>query len=366
MTATTTDQKLFAKPLISLCYIRSFHYFLEYQALQTLSALLTKSNLRSARFSRENLNLFSREIRELFETDIQSILNTELSPRLLWTESPISHLQRLPKIVSDGISLSLRRKRQRAHEFSEKARSALDDLPEYYRRNFHFQTDGYLSERSAELYDHQVELLFAGAADAMRRIILPDVVHALHSQIDHLQGPTRFQPALLELGCGTGAMTKNIRLTFPHARIVATDLSAPYLEMAQRRFSKNSFLRKNNAEFIEANATQLPFADNSFDAVYSVFLFHELPLEARIETIREARRVLKPGGVFFYVDSLQLGDKPHLDHVLKNFPRDFHEPFYMNYINTPMRDLVETAGFELSATRFGFLAKGEVYLGRKM
>ncbi len=362
MTATSSGQKLFAKPLINLCYLRSFHYFLEYQALQTLSALLTKSNLRSARFSRENLTILAREIRELFESDVQNILNSDLPPRLLWTESPISHLQRLPKIVSDGIDLSLRRRRRQAHEFSDEAQMGLDKLPEYYRRNFHFQTDGYLSEHSAELYDHQVELLFAGAADAMRRIVLPDVVEALHSYADAASK----QIAFLELGCGTGAMTRNIHLTFPHARIVATDLSVPYLEMAKKRFSKSSTSRNRQIEFIEANATQLPFKDQSFDAVYSVFLFHELPREVRIEVIREARRVLKPGGVFFYIDSLQLGDKPHFDHVLKNFPRDFHEPFYLNYIDVPMHDLVESAGFELLATRFGFLAKGEVYRGRKI
>ena len=42
-------------------------------------------------------------------------------------------------------------------------------LPRYYQQNFHFQTDGYLSDHSARLYDFQVESLFAGTADVMRR-----------------------------------------------------------------------------------------------------------------------------------------------------------------------------------------------------
>ena len=41
-----------------------------------------------------------------------------------------------------------------------------DGLPDYYRQNFHFQSDGWLSDHSAALYDTQVEVLFTGAADA--------------------------------------------------------------------------------------------------------------------------------------------------------------------------------------------------------
>ena len=44
-----------------------------------------------------------------------------------------------------------------------------DGLPDYYRQNFHFQSDGWLSDHSAAIYDTQVEVLFTGAADVMRR-----------------------------------------------------------------------------------------------------------------------------------------------------------------------------------------------------
>src|SRR6185437_9191910 len=153
-------------------------------------------------------------------------------------------------------------------------------------------------------------------------------------------------------GCGTGSMTKNVRLAFRDARIVATDLSEPYLKTARRRVK--------GVEFIEADATKLPFETESCDLVYSVFMFHELPSEMRSAVVREARRVLKPGGIFFYVDSLQLDDKPDFNHILKNFPRDFHEPYYADYIQSPIRELVKSVGFENVSTRFGFLAKGEV------
>ena len=51
--------------------------------------------------------------------------------------------------------------------------------PRYYLQKFHFQSDGYLSEASAERYDHQVEVLFGGGAAAMRRQALVPLKNAL-------------------------------------------------------------------------------------------------------------------------------------------------------------------------------------------
>src|SRR5262249_56044705 len=50
-----------------------------------------------------------------------------------------------------------------------------DGLPDYYRQNFHFQSDGWLSDHSAALYDTQVEVLFTGAADVMRRRVMKPI-----------------------------------------------------------------------------------------------------------------------------------------------------------------------------------------------
>ena len=47
--------------------------------------------------------------------------------------------------------------------------------PAYYLQNFHYQTDGWLTADSARLYDFQVETLFLGSADTMRRQVLPYV-----------------------------------------------------------------------------------------------------------------------------------------------------------------------------------------------
>ena len=85
------------------------------------------------------------------------------------------------------------------------------DYPQYYVRNFHHQTDGYLSELSANLYDLQVEILFNGAADAMRRRILAPLKEGLKVFSDVAPRQQR----VLDIACGTGRTLKMIRATLP-------------------------------------------------------------------------------------------------------------------------------------------------------
>src|SRR5690606_29447439 len=98
--------------------------------------------------------------------------------------------------------------------------------PPYYLQNFHFQTDGYLSDRSARLYDHQVEVLFAGGADAMRRQALVPIRH-------HLAGRGPARTTLLDLACGTGQFLTFVRDNNRRLRVAGIDLSLPYLREAR-------------------------------------------------------------------------------------------------------------------------------------
>src|SRR5205814_995504 len=81
--------------------------------------------------------------------------------------------------------------------------------PRYYLQNFHFQSDGYLSEASAERYDHQVEVLFGGGAAAMRRQALVPLRGALL----HRSGAAR-AARLLDVGCGTGAFLREVKRNY--------------------------------------------------------------------------------------------------------------------------------------------------------
>lgn len=299
---------------------------------------LPTDDLAFFKFARGSLN-------ELIECDISRIERGIYPREVLRPESIRSHVRRLPRLLREGIRASRRRLDKKARVFEGDAKGRLRGLPEYYQRNFHFQGDGYLSDLSAELYEHQVEVLFGGAADAMRRLVIQPLKEKFGSSDG--EGLT-----FLEVGAGTGRATLFVRLAFPKAKIVAVDLSGPYLKRAQRQLA--SFDRH---DFVEANAEKLPFLDEQFDAVYSVFLFHELPQEVRSSVIRESTRVLKPGGFFGFVDSLQIGDVPEFNDSLAEFPTQYHEPFYKNYVETPMVNLVEAEGLRIVTRGTGFFSK---------
>ena len=110
---------------------------------------------------------------ELLKRDAALIGQGDAPLSVLTPQDPLGHGIRLLRILADGTAVGKRRRTHSAREFTKDARRWLDELPAYYRRNFHYQTDGYLSAHSAALYEHQVELLFRGGADPMRRMIIP-------------------------------------------------------------------------------------------------------------------------------------------------------------------------------------------------
>lgn len=284
-------------------------------------------------------------LRELLEHDADLIGRGIAPLSVLTPRDPLGHGRRLLRILADGPRIGRRRQNRDSRDFSRSARQWLDELPAYYRRNFHYQTDGYLTEASADLYEHQVELLFRGGADAMRRLIIEPFAERFP---EHDGRGLHF----LELGSGTGSAAQSLARCYPQAKITCLDLSHPYTRHAQRQL--RDFPR---VQCLQGDAAALDFGDARFDAVYSVFMFHELPLPVREMVLDEALRVLKPGGLFAFVDSLQRGDDPELDWALDFFPREYHEPYYANYSANPMEGLVESAGFEDVETGTGYLAK---------
>lgn len=221
-------------------------------------------------------------------------------------------------------------------------------LPRYYLQNFHFQTDGWLSEHSAEIYDTQVETLFSGLADTMRRRALPHLAAGLRGKLR--------QGHFLDIACGTGRFLGEVKRNWPRLEVTGLDLSPPYLAEAKRHLAPWS-----RVALIEGKAEAIPLPDASIDAATAIFLFHELPKKIRAEVVAEIARVLKPGGVFVLVDSLQKGDRPAMDPLIEAFPRLFHEPYYADYAGADLGALFGAAGLTLEATELAFMSKVMVF-----
>lgn len=99
---------------------------------------------------------------------------------------------------------------------------------------------------------------------------------------------------LLEIACGTGIVTRAVAAALPAgATLVATDLNQAMVDVARSHLGSNRAVSWGTAD-----AQALPFADRSFDAVFSQFGVMFFPDKAR--AMREARRTLVPGGRFIF------------------------------------------------------------------
>ena len=101
----------------------------------------------------------------------------------------------------------------------------------------------------------------------------------------------------------------------------------------------------------------MPLPDASQDIVTAVFLYHELPGEVRRRVTAEIARVLKPGGLFVLIDSLQMGDRPGWDGLLEAFPVRFHEPYFAHYATDDLETMLTDAGLASCETAHAFLSK---------
>lgn len=338
-------RKFMQYPVLGYSIARFIHFRSQHTVMRLMVSRLpwVDKKLLAAAKNGPLTQILFKELTELFKQDSQNIADGIYPLAVLKPEGPTKHFSRLPRILWDGLKIYNRKVNRVHRSFSKKAEKYFSEVPEYLRRNYHFQTDGYLSEESAELYEHQVELLFSGAADAMRRVLLRPLKESLG---------TKENQRFLEVACGTGRMTRFMALTFPQAKIIATDVSRPYLKVARNKLKEFSSI-----DFLQADAQHLSFKDGSFDLVFCVFMFHELPPDIRVATIQEAHRVLKPGGIFAFVDSVQIVDFEDAKSALQQFPLDYHEPFFKSYIENPMEDILTANGFQFVTSRRGFLAK---------
>jgi len=105
--------------------------------------------------------------------------------------------------------------------------------------------------------------------------------------------------SVLEVGCGTGELTRRARARAGSAAVVAgIDPSAEMIGVARAKAQRAGLGIDYRVAAIEA----LPFADASFDVVLSSLMMHHLPADLKPLGLAEVRRVLKPGGRLLIVD----------------------------------------------------------------
>ena len=109
----------------------------------------------------------------------------------------------------------------------------------------------------------------------------------------------------LDIGCGSGALAVKIAKQYPQAQITGLDYWGKDWGYAKAQCERNAALEgvETRTDFTQGSADALPFADDTFDLAVSNMTFHEVKVSKnKIDLIKEALRVLKPGGTFVFQD----------------------------------------------------------------
>ena len=287
------------------------------------------------------------DMARLFQQDLANV-EAGIYPLPADRDGSLATLLRRSRLFFEDLPEIHRRRNTGEHSevFTEDVRGK---RPRYYLQNFHFQSGGWLTEESAQRYDTQVEVLFNGTANAIRR-------QALVPLHEHFAGRDQRKLRLLDVGTGTARFLDFVKQAWPRLPAIGMDLSEAYLQEARRHLRNRSRLG-----FIVGNAESIPFADASQDAVTSIFTFHELPPQVRRAVIRECARVLKPGGRLILLDSLQRNDLPDYEGLLELFPQNFHEPYYTSYLDEDFAEIARSSGLTHVRDTQAFVSKVMVF-----
>ncbi len=158
----------------------------------------------------------------------------------------------------------------------------------------------------------------------------------VRKQVTALSGVTS-KSRVLDVATGTGAQAR--AFAEKAAEVVGIDLSDEMLQVARR------LSRAPNLSFQRADATSLPFDDESFDVTSISMALHEMPASIRLRVLGELRRVTKPGGTVTLVD---YGRPPGLrGDLVAGLVRLYERAPFLDFLASDLRELAHGAGLEV-------------------
>jgi ubiquinone/menaquinone biosynthesis C-methylase UbiE len=142
-------------------------------------------------------------------------------------------------------------------------------------------------ESAPDRYDTAIHILTLGRLD---------------KAYDRLTSYVKNGQKVLDIGCGTGALT--LRAALKGANVKGIDVNPQMLEIAQQRANRTSATQ--NVEFCEMGVAELDSeTSGSYDVVMSGLCFSELTNDELIYTLKEVKRILKPMGMMLVADEVR-------------------------------------------------------------
>ncbi|MBL8629091.1 MAG: class I SAM-dependent methyltransferase [Rhodospirillaceae bacterium] len=211
-------------------------------------------------------------------------------------------------------------------------------MPEYATVDIHIQPGGYVNEDLGGFYyDYGTKVFFGGVNDG-------DARHTKMAEKTALPKDGNVSRTL-DLGTGIGQLPVAIKRLFPKADVWAIDIGAPMVRYAHLRAMEQGV----DVNFVQMASEKLDFPSGHFDLVTAHLLFHEIPLPIIEATVREAFRVLRPGGTFVIWDfaSVDPGKNPYAGFARTLDAADNGEPYSVEFVNCNIEKLGEQTGFKL-------------------
>jgi len=155
-------------------------------------------------------------------------------------------------------------------------RRFLDGIPWYLARHYWW---AYLWDKAVWFFDHQ---------PIINAILFGQYRNLMSATMERLQQTPK--DSVLQLTCVYGELTPKLSQLISDAPFHITDAATVQLDLARRKTGRDK-LRATRM-----NAEQLGYKSDSFSTIILFFLLHEMPPEARINTLSECMRTLQPGG----------------------------------------------------------------------
>ncbi len=220
------------------------------------------------------------------------------------------------------------------------------DLPDYTKHEIHIQPGGYVGDPFAGYINYYYGNVFY---QSFRGKNSQDELQVAMAQRVHPPEDGMVN-RILDMGCATGRLTIGIKERFPEAEVWGIDVGGPMVRFAHTRAVDLGI----NCNFAQRLAEDTKFPDDHFDLVVSNILHHEVSAEATDNIIKEAFRVLRPGGVFFPIDH-RTGKQAPKKTANWNFrvwnDRNLNNEFWRrDFESRDFADLIRDVGFDVDET----------------
>ena len=225
-------------------------------------------------------------------------------------------------------------------------------VPAYLNVHFHLQPGGYhQDELSGFLYHHGTKVFFRGDNDR-------DDLH--EKLVGLVPAPADGRVArVLDLACAVGQSTTAFKRRHPGAEVTGIDYSAPMLRVAHRRAA----MLGEDVTFAQRLIEDTRYPDAHFDVCFAFIVFHELPQRIVRDTVREAARVTRPGGLFAVYDF----NPTRAMSPFQRHHRDFDaahngEPYSQDFCDCDFDAILAEHGFRVAASPLARRSGGVGYM----